>query len=82
MQMSNSRFLQYFLQNVQIKTIYQWYLAVLPTLWMYVFASSGQSNCSTQFTAGKSRTTNKNTLNVFQLRLSIKLDYLQDMLLY
>lgn len=30
------------------------YLAVLPALWMYVLASSGQSNWRTQFTAGKS----------------------------
>lgn len=31
-----------------------WYLAVLPARWMYVFASSGQSNWTTQFTSGKS----------------------------
>lgn len=31
-------------------------LAVRPALWMYVSASSGQSNCTTQFTAGKSAT--------------------------
>ena len=30
------------------------YLAVLPTLWMLVFASSGQLSCTTQWTAGKS----------------------------
>lgn len=30
------------------------YLAVLPALWIYVLASSGQSNWRTQFTAGKS----------------------------
>ena len=52
------------------------YLAVLPALCMYVLASSGQSICTTQLTAGKSGVKTK------ILKIKIKSGYETNICLY